>query len=178
VLVAGEPGIGKTRLAAETARTAHARGATVLCGHCDEELGVPFQPFVEALRYYVDQHIANDQPERLPRLGCHSGDLIRLLPDLAGLIPDLPPALQFDTETERYRVFEAPVSQLDEGALFDALDEALQAQLVDKTTGTDAYRFAHALVQETLCVSPGGRLGTRGRRDAGRLRAAIVCRLG
>ena len=40
-LIAGEPGIGKTRLAAETAGMAHASGATVLYGRCDDELGVP-----------------------------------------------------------------------------------------------------------------------------------------
>jgi DNA-binding SARP family transcriptional activator len=50
VLVAGEPGIGKTRLAVELAQAAHAVGATVLHGRCDEEPLVHYQPFVEALR--------------------------------------------------------------------------------------------------------------------------------
>ncbi len=44
VLVAGEPGVGKTRLAMELARAAHAGGAMVLLGHCDEELAVPTSP--------------------------------------------------------------------------------------------------------------------------------------
>ena len=46
VLVAGEPGIGKTRLATEAARAAHADGGTVLFGACDEDVGLP----VPALR--------------------------------------------------------------------------------------------------------------------------------
>jgi DNA-binding SARP family transcriptional activator len=46
VLVAGEAGIGKTRLAAELARSLP---ASVLYGRCDEGLAVPYQPFVEAL---------------------------------------------------------------------------------------------------------------------------------
>jgi hypothetical protein len=50
VLVAGEPGIGKTRLVAETARRAHGAGAVVLAGRCDEEPLGAFAPFVEALR--------------------------------------------------------------------------------------------------------------------------------
>ena len=50
VLVAGEPGIGKTRLVAEVARRAHAGGATILAGRCHEEPPGPFAPFVEALR--------------------------------------------------------------------------------------------------------------------------------
>jgi class 3 adenylate cyclase len=52
VLVAGEPGIGKTRLAAELASEAFEAGALVLFGRCDEELGSPYQPFAEALAHY------------------------------------------------------------------------------------------------------------------------------
>lgn len=53
VLLSGEPGIGKTRLATETARAAHAEGAVVLLGTCDEDVNLPYQPFVEVLRHYV-----------------------------------------------------------------------------------------------------------------------------
>ena len=52
--IAGEPGIGKTRLAAEFAQALHADGAQVLYGRCDEGLAVPYQPFVEALRPFVE----------------------------------------------------------------------------------------------------------------------------
>src|SRR5215831_19286869 len=50
ILIAGEPGIGKTRLALEFARRCR---ATVLLGRCDQEALVPYQPFVEALEWYV-----------------------------------------------------------------------------------------------------------------------------
>ena len=50
--VGGEPGIGKTRLAAQFARSAHADGATVLFGRCDEEALIPYQPFAEAIRTF------------------------------------------------------------------------------------------------------------------------------
>jgi DNA-binding SARP family transcriptional activator/tetratricopeptide (TPR) repeat protein len=49
VLVAGEPGIGKTRLAYHFAATALAGGATVVMGRCSEEPLAPFEPFAEAL---------------------------------------------------------------------------------------------------------------------------------
>jgi DNA-binding SARP family transcriptional activator len=49
VLVGGEPGIGKTRLAAELCAHAHAAGATVRFGRCFEEAIAPYEPFVEAL---------------------------------------------------------------------------------------------------------------------------------
>ena len=48
-LVAGEPGIGKTRLLSELAREAQPDG-TVLYAACQEEALVSYQPFVEALR--------------------------------------------------------------------------------------------------------------------------------
>ena len=53
-VLGGEPGAGKTRLAVELARTALAEGAVVLAGCCDEDLGVPYQPFVQALRHLAD----------------------------------------------------------------------------------------------------------------------------
>ncbi|MEA2132531.1 MAG: hypothetical protein QOC68_440, partial [Solirubrobacteraceae bacterium] len=49
VLLAGEPGIGKTRLAHEFASAALADGATVLLGRCSEEPLAAFEPFAEAL---------------------------------------------------------------------------------------------------------------------------------
>jgi class 3 adenylate cyclase len=64
-LLAGEPGVGKTRLAAELAMRAHEEGAVVLAGRCDEDLGVPYQPFVEALRHFVD-HVPPSGPAALP----------------------------------------------------------------------------------------------------------------
>ena len=48
-LIAGEPGIGKTRLARQFASTSFAEGATVLLGRCSEEPLAAFEPFTEAL---------------------------------------------------------------------------------------------------------------------------------
>jgi class 3 adenylate cyclase/tetratricopeptide (TPR) repeat protein len=104
VLLAGEPGIGKSRLAAELGRQAHTEGATVLFGRCDDELGVPFQPFVEALDFLVE----HCPPEHLPdRLGPLPEELSRLVPGIAQRLPDLPPPLRSDPENERIRLFDA-----------------------------------------------------------------------
>jgi DNA-binding SARP family transcriptional activator len=55
VLVRGEPGIGKTRLAEEVAEGAAARGARVLWGRCYEDAGGgPYGPWTEALRVWPD----------------------------------------------------------------------------------------------------------------------------
>lgn len=49
VLLAGEAGIGKSRLAARFAAEAGAAGATVLYGACEEQALVPYEPFAEAV---------------------------------------------------------------------------------------------------------------------------------
>ncbi len=80
LLLTGEPGIGKTRLATEVAAGAHAEGATVLFGRTDEDALIPYQPFVESLSYYLE---ASD-PDRLPGgLRSAAAALRRLLQDLA-----------------------------------------------------------------------------------------------
>ena len=110
VLISGEPGIGKTRLAAEAACAAHAAGAVVLYGRSDEDLGIPYQPFAEALRHYVDvgpEHVLRAHVEQ------RGGDLMRLAPELARRVPDVPPPKPTDPEGERYLLFGAVVALLD-----------------------------------------------------------------
>lgn len=46
-LVSGEPGIGNTTLAAQLAAEVHAGGAVVAYGRCDEDLGIPYQPWIQ-----------------------------------------------------------------------------------------------------------------------------------
>jgi DNA-binding SARP family transcriptional activator len=117
VVVAGEPGIGKTRLAAELARTVQDEGALVLYGRCDEGLVVPYQPFVQALRPYA--HAVG--PERLrTQLGGLAPELGRLLPELAGLGEPI----RSDPESERFALFEAVA------ALIEAMTTDQHALLV------------------------------------------------
>ena len=83
VLVGGEPGVGKTRLAIALAQSLYDEGAVVLAGRCDEDLGVPYQPVVEALRHYASRAAP-------PKLGRHRGELPRLVPELQQLVGELP----------------------------------------------------------------------------------------
>ena len=54
VLLAGEPGIGKTRLLNEVALQTAREGATVLYGNASEDEGMPpFLPFLEAIGRYI-----------------------------------------------------------------------------------------------------------------------------
>jgi len=104
VLVAGEPGIGKTSLVAASAADAHAEGAVVLFGHCDEEALVPFQPFVEALAQWVT---CSPVAEIRAALGPQAADLALLVPEVRHRLPGLTDAVPTGSPTERYRLFEA-----------------------------------------------------------------------
>ena len=104
LLIAGEPGIGKTRLAAEAARAAHGEDAIVMFGSCDEDISLPYRPFVEALRHFIaeapDEMFASELKD-------HAADIARLVPDIARRIADLPRPRAAEAETERYLMFEA-----------------------------------------------------------------------
>jgi class 3 adenylate cyclase len=112
VLLAGEPGIGKTRLAQELATRVHGGNGVVLGGRSDEDVAVPFQAFGSALEWYVRQLEPGD---RLVALGEHPGDLVRLVPELGRLVEDLPAALDGEPDVERYRLFQAVGSWLSVG---------------------------------------------------------------
>ena len=112
VLLGGEPGIGKTRLSAELARRVHAQGMPVLYGRCDDELGVPYQPFVEALAFVVDHF----DERALAALERPAGELVRLVPRLAERLPDLHTSVSTDPETSQYRLFEAVAAALIAGS--------------------------------------------------------------
>lgn len=88
VLLAGEPGVGKTRLAQEVTLKAQHWGFLVATGRCYEpEQAVPFYPFLEALATVYSASsaaIRADLPRRWPQLA-------RLLPEQLGAVPE--PAL-------------------------------------------------------------------------------------
>jgi len=108
VLIAGEPGVGKTRLGGEWSRQAYEQGAVVLYGRCDEDLGAPYQPFAEALRSLMPCLRAS----RLRGLrGVEA--LIPLVPALTDILPDLAAPTRADPDTERYALFDAVVALLE-----------------------------------------------------------------
>jgi class 3 adenylate cyclase len=114
VLLAGEPGIGKTRLAQELATRVHGGDGTVLGGRSDEDVAVPFQAFGAALDWSVRQVDAGD---RIDSLGEYPGDLVRLVPELGRLVDGLPEALDDDPDVERFRLFQAVGSWLAVGGV-------------------------------------------------------------
>jgi DNA-binding SARP family transcriptional activator len=109
VLVAGEAGIGKTRLAAELALLAERDGAVVLAGRCDEHLGVPHLPFREAL----GRHLAGLPDDRLRALlGPRTAELVRLWPEVSWRLPSPAPA-RTGPPADQYLLAEALVDLLE-----------------------------------------------------------------
>ncbi|MEW2482251.1 BTAD domain-containing putative transcriptional regulator [Mycobacterium sp. NPDC049093] len=107
VLIAGEPGVGKTRLAGEWGRQAYEQGAVVLYGRSDEDLGAPYQPFAEALRTLVPC-IGTARLRGLRGVEA----LLPLVPGLSDVLPDLAAPPRGDPDTERYALFDAVVALL------------------------------------------------------------------
>jgi len=112
VALAGEPGIGKTRLVSEFARAAYEQGASVLAGSCHEQSVVPYQPFVQALRHYV----ASCPPAELAlQVTPRRAALATIVPELEDArAPHGPTGLS--AEQERVRLFEAVSSLLAQAA--------------------------------------------------------------
>jgi class 3 adenylate cyclase len=111
VLLSGEPGIGKSRLAGYSAHRAHAEGAAVCWGSCYEELAAPYEPWIEVCSQLVEhapQELLAGHRER------HGGELHRLARNLSRRVQDLPEPQASDPETERYLLFSAVAGLLSE----------------------------------------------------------------
>jgi tetratricopeptide (TPR) repeat protein len=122
VLVSGEPGIGKTRLAAEIAAHARACEGVVLYGRCDDGLSAPAQPFAQALGAYT---AACPIDQLRVELGARASDLVQLLPELAARLPGgVAEPAPAEPEIQRLRTLEAAA------ALLEAAGEAAPVLLV------------------------------------------------
>jgi DNA-binding NarL/FixJ family response regulator len=111
----GEPGIGKTRLLAELAARADARGQLVLSGSASEiERDLPFSVFVDAL----DEYVRGLEPNRLAALADDvRTELAHVFPSLSALATEREVALQH----ERYRSHRAVRELLEQLALAQPL---------------------------------------------------------
>jgi DNA-binding CsgD family transcriptional regulator/tetratricopeptide (TPR) repeat protein len=107
LLVAGEPGIGKTRCAEALADVAEDQGALVLWGRCREEAGAPpYWPWVQILRAYVE---ASSLDEVRLNMGTATKDIATLVPELldAPQHPEQSANTLVDPCAARFRTFDA-----------------------------------------------------------------------
>jgi hypothetical protein len=107
VMLAGEPGIGKTRTAQELATYAGLRGCQVLWGRCYEEQGVPpYWPWVQAIRSYVRDQ---DAEQLRSEMGAGAADIAEIVSDVKTQLPDLEPPSQLDSQSRHGSGFSTPL---------------------------------------------------------------------
>lgn len=100
-VISGEAGIGKTTLLDALAGGLHREGAVVVYGRCNEDLGVPYAAWMEALGHLVD-HVPGELLDA--HVEQRGAGLSRLVPALARRV-EAPPSRSTDDETERFMLF-------------------------------------------------------------------------
>ena len=151
LLLSGEPGIGKTRLADQCTTFAQDHGVQTLWGRCWEGDGAPaFWPWVQVVREFVQQR----DPETLrEQMGVGASDIARVVPELQARLPDVHISAGSDSDQARFHFFDS---------LTTFLKNAAQAQpmllVLDDLHWADApslllLQFLARTIQTTpLCV--------------------------
>jgi predicted ATPase len=105
IVIAGEAGVGKSRLLSEICRRAEVERFLILRGYCfEQDAAFPYAPLVDALR----THLARCVPLEInERLGPFAPEIVKLVPEMALALPDLQPSPALDPEAEKRRLFES-----------------------------------------------------------------------
>ncbi|TMB69038.1 MAG: hypothetical protein E6J43_05070, partial [Chloroflexi bacterium] len=102
VLIRGEPGVGKTRLAQELVLEARKHGMFDSTGRCYEMEGSPpYIPYIEMLQQSLRRGPAGFRIA----LGENAGEIAKILPELRQVFDDIPPPLELPPEQERLYLF-------------------------------------------------------------------------
>lgn len=126
LLLSGEPGSGKTRLAREVLIQAAVDGATVLSGGCYEyEATTPYLPFVEAFRRWAREQ--KDETELRTLLGDSAPQIAKLAPEIETRLGPFPKRPELPPNEQRLIFFDAVAQVLaglarDQGLVFYADD--------------------------------------------------------
>jgi len=105
ILISGEAGVGKTRLAEALAENVRWQGAKVMWGRCYEhERSLPYQPMIEAVRSALPTLTPADF-EAIP--GEWLAEVARLAPELRERWPQIPAPVPLTPAQERSRLFDA-----------------------------------------------------------------------
>ena len=99
-LLAGEAGIGKSRLVTEAKAWAQQNGLMILQGNCFEpDRALPYAPLVDVLRGFITGYSAES-------LKPFASELVKLIPDLDMLFPDIISSSALEPAQEKKRLFQ------------------------------------------------------------------------
>ncbi|MCH7621130.1 MAG: AAA family ATPase [Chloroflexi bacterium] len=105
VMLAGEPGIGKTRTAQELGSHAAALGVKVLWGWCYEREGAPpYWPWIQPMRSYIQE---KDSAELRSQMGPGASDIAQIVPEVRQQLPDMEPSPILEPQQARFRLFDS-----------------------------------------------------------------------
>ncbi len=171
VVISGEPGVGKTRLAARVALKAHERGYCVGWATGREGLGAPYAVWSTLLSQLIEHAPRRIVQEIASRRG---GELVRIVPSLADQADRVSEPQRSDAETERFLMFQAVIGLLEQitglfpvALVFDDLQwadapslELLQhvagstghLPLVMIATNRDSAVHGHAVLRDALAA--------------------------
>lgn len=162
VILSGDPGIGKTRLAVEFAARCHQEGSTVLFGRSDPGLQVAYQPFKEMLRAALREPGAGPsdgapRPSPVDTATDAETPLATLMDRLADTSGATGATGAIEAESDRYRTFEGVAGWLAEvsartpvALVVDDLHWADQQSVLLLTHLLDSPRPLRGLVIATL----------------------------
>jgi tetratricopeptide (TPR) repeat protein len=106
VMLAGGPGVGKTRLAIEMTEYASRVGFRCGVGHCYErDEPFPYLPFVEIIEGELAQAASLDDFRR--RMGDNAAELAQLAPSLRRFFPDIPQPQELLPSQKRRYIFQS-----------------------------------------------------------------------
>ena len=150
-LIAGEAGLGKTRLVDEIALYARAHGMFVVRGHCyDMEGAPPYVPFVEAIEYGLA--VTARQVFR-EAMGDAGPEIARFVPKVRVAFPDLPPPLALPSDQARHYMFESVCDFFEHAAAIQPMLIALEdLHWADKSTTELLESVARRIERAALLV--------------------------
>ena len=106
VMLAGEPGIGKSRTAEEFAELGKAQNAAVLWGRCYEGDGAPlYWPWIQVVRAYLGLFAA---AEIRAQMGTGAAAIAEMVPHVREHLSDIAPLKPIeDPVSARFRLFDS-----------------------------------------------------------------------
>ncbi|HEX6538122.1 MAG TPA: AAA family ATPase [Candidatus Dormibacteraeota bacterium] len=144
LLISGEPGIGKSRLAEELARHARDRGFRVVWGRCWEAGGAPaYWPWVQSLRSLLRGAAADDVRAAL---GDAASVVGQLLPEVRGASPDTQQPGSQDPDAARFELFQSVTTLLTRAAAAQPLMLVLDDLHVADTPSLLLLRYVARVV--------------------------------